>query len=131
MTIIFELDFLTVSAAGRNNCLWSRYVTDCAPGEQHGASTIVWPGSARLFEKLAASDPDRFKMMVDLGRAREEAGVGLADGSSRPPIEVKHRAGDVFFYDIFCQHSGSSNTSQVPRFAFNRKWGSGKRTNQR
>ena len=78
----------------------SRYVTDCAPGDQHGASTIVWPGSARLFERLAASDPDRFKMMVDLGRAREEAGVGLADGSSRPPVEVKHRAGDVFFYGV-------------------------------
>ena len=78
----------------------SRYVTDCAPGDQHGASTIVWPGSARLFERLAAADPDRFKMMVDLGRAREEAGVGLADGNSRPPVEVKHRAGDVFFYGV-------------------------------
>jgi hypothetical protein len=106
------------------------YINDCAPGEQHGASTIVWPGSARRFERLAASDPERFKMMVDLGRASEEAGVGRSDGSSRAPIEVKHRAGDVLFYDIFTQHSGSSNTSQTPRFAFNRKWGQGKRINQ-
>ena len=33
--------------------------------------------------------------------------------------------------DIFTSHSGSGNTSQTPRFAFNVKWGSGKRISER
>ena len=107
------------------------YLTDCAGGdaEAHGGSTVVWPGSSRKFEKLAASDPERFRMMIDLGNAREEAQVGV-DGAEQP-IEIKHRAGDVLFYDIFCSHSGSANTSQTPRFAFNVKWGTGKRVSER
>eukprot|EP01051_Picozoa_sp_SAG22_P018591 SAG22_NODE_3173_length_1880_cov_1.692308_2_plen_47_part_00 len=31
----------------------------------------------------------------------------------------------MLFYDIFCAHSGSKNTSAVPRLAINVKWGSG------
>jgi hypothetical protein len=107
------------------------YLTDCAgrDAEAHGGSTVVWPGSSRKFEQLAASDPERFRMMIDLGNAREEAQVGV-DGAEQP-VEIKHRAGDVLFYDIFCSHSGSTNTSQTPRFAFNVKWGTGQRVSER
>lgn len=107
------------------------YLTECAGGdaEAHGGSTVVWPGSSRKFEKLAATDPARFQMMIDLGNAREEARVGVA--GAEQPIEIKHRAGDVLFYDIFCSHSGSSNTSMTPRLAFNVKWGTGKRISER
>ena len=83
------------------------YLTDCAGGdaEAHGGSTVVWPGSSRKFERLAATDPERFRMMIDLGNAREEAQVGV-DGAERP-IEVRHRAGDVLFYDIFLSHTST------------------------
>ena len=57
---------------------------------------MVWPGSSRAFERLAATDPERFRMMIDLGGAREEAGVGV-DGAAAP-IELRHRQGDVLFY---------------------------------
>ena len=71
------------------------YLTECAPGEPaaHGGSTVVWPGSSRKFERLAATDPERFKMMIALGEAREEAGVGV-DGAEAP-IELRHKQGDV------------------------------------
>jgi hypothetical protein len=107
------------------------FLNDCAGGEPgaHGGSTVVWPGSSRKFERLAASDPTRFELMIDLGSAREEARVGV-EGAEQP-IEIRHRAGDVLFYDIFTSHSGSVNTSQTPRFAFNVKWGSGKRVSER
>ena len=69
------------------------YLTDCAPDEPaaHGGSTVVWPGSSRKFERLAATDPERFKMMIALGEAREEAGVGV-DGAEAP-IELRHKQG--------------------------------------
>lgn len=68
-------------------------------------------------------------MMIDLGGAREEAGVGV-DGAAAP-IELRHRQGDVLFYDIFCSHAGSTNNSGTPRFAFNVKWGTGQRMSER
>ena len=95
----------------------------------HSGCTIVWPRSARKMERLAASDPSRFRLMWDLGAAMAEAGVGCE--GSEAPLEIQHEVGDVLFYEIFTAHAGSMNTSAVPRLAINMKWGSGKRVSER
>ena len=94
------------------------YLTDCAAGEpaEHGGSTVVWPGSSRKFERLAATDPERFRMMIDLGNAREEAGVGVE--GAEPPVELRHRAGDVLFCEFstsaaFCHHALTAGLCQT------------------
>lgn len=86
---------------------------------EHSGSTIVWPGSHRKMELLAASDPDRFEMLHTLADALTESGVlGIE------PIELKVRPGDVLFHDMFLAHRGSENLVQgKPRLAFNMKWG--------
>jgi ectoine hydroxylase-related dioxygenase (phytanoyl-CoA dioxygenase family) len=39
-----------------------------------------------------------------------------------PPVELTPRCGDVLFYHYLLAHSGSTNTSDRPRFALNMKW---------
>jgi hypothetical protein len=88
----------------------------------HGGSTVIWPGSNRLLEQLAKSDPARFERMAALSDAMMAGEAGVGAGSDSQPIEIQHRAGDVLFYDIFTAHAGSLNTSPTPRLAINLKW---------
>ncbi|MCA1596237.1 MAG: phytanoyl-CoA dioxygenase family protein [Chloroflexi bacterium] len=82
---------------------------------QHGAGTVVWPGSHRKLEALAKSDPERYELMWSLGRDLARADLG-------EPVELTPRRGDVLFYHYLCAHAGSMNTSRVPRLALNMKW---------
>jgi hypothetical protein len=67
-----------------------------SPGEgAHGGSTVVWKGSHRAMERLAAADPKRFELMHPLGGALEEAGVLELE-----KVEINVQAGDVLFYDV-------------------------------
>ena len=87
--------------------------------QEHGGSTIVWPGSHHKIGSLAASDPVRYEMFHTLAGALEESGA-----LELQPIELKVRAGDVLFHDMFLAHYGSENHAQgKPRLAFNMKWG--------
>ena len=82
---------------------------------RHGGGTVVWPGSHRLLENLALSDPARFEMMWALNR--ELPGLKLS-----APVELTPRRGDVLFYSYLCAHAGSQNVSDQPRLALNAKW---------
>jgi hypothetical protein len=82
---------------------------------EDGGGTVVWPGSHHRIEALARSDPQKYRMMWQLGRDLDKADIG-------EPERIVPRAGDVLFYHVFCAHSGSRNVSAVPRFALNRKW---------
>ena len=88
------------------------YLSDTPP---HGAGTIVWPGSHSKLEALAQSDRQRYELMwtlaCDLGRV--ELG---------PPLELTPQQGDAVFYHYLYAHSGSMNTSDLPRLALNMKW---------
>ena len=79
------------------------YLSGCSDTTEHNGSTVVWPRSSRKLEALAATDPERFALMWDLGAAMAEAEVGT-DGAE-VSIEVRHSKGDVLFYDSECDHS--------------------------
>ena len=67
-----------------------------SPGQgAHGGATVVWKGSHRAMERLAAAHPERFELMHPLGGALEEAG-----GLELEKVEVLVREGDVLFYDV-------------------------------
>ena len=82
---------------------------------RHGGGTIVWPGSQKLLEGLALSDPARFELMWALNQ--ELSHLELGD-----PVELTPRRGDVLFYSYLCAHAGSKNVSERPRLALNAKW---------
>jgi hypothetical protein len=82
---------------------------------RHGGGTVVWPGSHRLLEQLALSDPARFETMWALNQ--ELTRLELAD-----PVELTPKRGDVLFYSYLCAHAGSQNVSDQPRLALNAKW---------
>jgi hypothetical protein len=82
---------------------------------QHGGGTMVWPGSHGKLESLAKSDPVRYGMMWMLKLEIEKLDLGS-------PVELTPRCGDVLFYHYLLAHSGSTNTSDRPRFALNMKW---------
>lgn len=82
---------------------------------RHGGGTVVWPGSHRLLEGLALSDPARFETMWALNQ--ELAHVELGE-----PVELMPGRGDVLFYSYLCAHAGSQNVSDRPRLALNAKW---------
>lgn len=88
------------------------FLSDVAP---RGGGTIVWPDSPQKLERLARSDPSRYETMWALNQDLDRADLG-------EPVELVPRRGDVLFYHYLCAHSGSSNTSERPRFALNRKW---------
>jgi hypothetical protein len=81
----------------------------------HGGGTVVWPGSHKKIEALAKSDPVKYALMYDLNRDLDLAGIG-------EPLELTPQRGDVLFYHYLLAHAGSSNVSDRPRFAMNRKW---------
>jgi hypothetical protein len=82
---------------------------------RHGGGTIVWPGSHRVIEALAKSDPTRYELMAVLNRDFKEAGIG-------DPVELTPRAGDILFYHYLLAHAGSRNMTDQPRFGLNHKW---------
>ncbi|MDA1191176.1 MAG: phytanoyl-CoA dioxygenase family protein [Candidatus Poribacteria bacterium] len=83
--------------------------------ESHGGATIVWPGSIHKVDAFARSDPEKYEMMWELGRAVHELNLG-------EPIEIPAKRGDVLLYHVFCIHSGSMNVNKYPRLAMNMKW---------
>jgi len=89
------------------------YFNDVAP---HSGGTVVWPGSHKIIEALAKSDPVKFATMATLN-LEIRAGYPIGDG-----IEVQSKAGDVLFYHYLCGHSGSTNAGSHPRFAIAYKW---------
>lgn len=88
------------------------YLNDVEP---HSGGTMVWPGSHRLIEALARSDPARFRLMAQLN-----AGVPSLDLGR--PVELTPRRGDVLYYHYLCAHAGSLNVGATPRFALSWKW---------
>ena len=88
------------------------FLSDVPP---HGGGTVVWPGSHRLLERLALSDPARFETMWALNQELPHAELG-------DPVEMTPRRGDVLFYSYLCAHAGSRNVSDQPRLALNAKW---------
>lgn len=88
------------------------FLNDVPP---HGAGTVVWPGSHKLLEELALSDPTHFELMWTLNQ--ELPNIALGD-----PVELTPRRGDVLFYSYLCAHAGSKNVSDRPRLALNAKW---------
>ena len=82
---------------------------------RHGGGTVVWPGSHRLLEQLALSDPARFEMMCALNQELPKLNLG-------DPVETMPKRGDVLFYSYLCAHAGSQNVSDRPRLALNAKW---------
>ncbi len=89
------------------------YFNDVAP---HSGGTVVWPGSHKIIEALAKSDPEQYALMAPLNQ-RIRDGYPIGEG-----IEVQSRAGDVLFYHYLCGHSGSTNAGSHPRFAIAHKW---------
>jgi ectoine hydroxylase-related dioxygenase (phytanoyl-CoA dioxygenase family) len=82
---------------------------------ERGGGTIVWPGSHRVIEELAKSDPERYTLMATLNQELTKAPIGQ-------PQEVLAKAGDILFYHYLLAHSGSKNITLQPRFALNHKW---------
>jgi ectoine hydroxylase-related dioxygenase (phytanoyl-CoA dioxygenase family) len=102
--------FQTFPAPFRIACMI--YLTDV---QQHGGSTVVWPGSHRRLEALAMTDPQRYKYLATLYRDISKLDLGC-------PKEIVANAGDALFYHYLCAHSGSNNTRTQPRLALNHKW---------
>jgi hypothetical protein len=84
-----------------------------APG---GGGTFVWPGSHRRLDEIFLSDKERYRYLSDLAPQVEAVCVGIE------PVEVVPQAGDVLFYGMLTAHSGSSNSSDVVRLAYNHKY---------
>jgi hypothetical protein len=82
---------------------------------QHGAPTVVWPGSHRKIEALAKSDPAHYELMQTLNQELGSLDLG-------EPIEIPGRRGDILFYHYLTAHSGSRNATDTPRFALVYKW---------
>lgn len=82
---------------------------------KHGAGTVVWPGSHRTILELAKRDPVRFETMWALNQ--ELGAMALNE-----PVELMPRRGDILYYDTYCAHAGSMNTSDRARLAMNCKW---------
>ena len=85
------------------------------PAKSHSGATVVWPGSHRLLEYLAAENPERYEYLWCVNRDLPVADLGN-------PIELIADSGDVLFHHYLCAHSGSGNTSENPRLALNHKW---------
>jgi ectoine hydroxylase-related dioxygenase (phytanoyl-CoA dioxygenase family) len=81
----------------------------------HCGATVVWPGSHRKLESLAAARPEEYKYMWALNRD-----IPMAELPS--PVELTPRAGDALFYQYLCAHAGSLNTGHEPRLALSHKW---------
>ena len=88
------------------------YLSDIQP---HSGGTIVWPGSHRRLEELAAANPERYNYLAPLNRDIPQFDLGR-------PKEITSRAGGALFYHYLCAHSGSSNSGTEPRVALNHKW---------
>jgi hypothetical protein len=88
------------------------YLNDVAP---HSGNTVVWPGSHKIIEALAKSDPAKYELMAALN-----ADLGTLDLGD--PIEIPGKRGDVLFYHYLCAHAGSRNAGTRPRFALAYKW---------
>jgi hypothetical protein len=82
---------------------------------KHSGSTVIWPGSHRQLEALAASNVHQYEYMSILNR-------DLPTLTLENPIEVTAHPGDVFFHHYLCAHSGSVNNGSEPRLALNHKW---------
>ena len=78
--------------------------------------TVVWPGSHKRMDELYMSDPARFSSLEALVPHTIEQCEGIE------PVGLRPVAGDVLFYDLFCGHGSSSNTSNEPRLATNHKF---------
>ena len=83
--------------------------------QSQSGGTIVWPGSHRRLQELAAANPDRYKYLASLNRDIPQLDLG-------GPKEITARAGGALFYHYLCAHSGSTNSGTEPRFAMNHKW---------
>lgn len=81
----------------------------------HSGATVVWPGSHRQLEALAAAHPQEYEYLAPLNREIHRLAL-------QSPIEVTTVAGDVLFYHYLCAHAGSANTGSWPRVALNHKW---------
>jgi hypothetical protein len=88
------------------------YLHDGTPG---GGNTMVWPDSARKYEALWRSNPQKYRFMKPMIDDRHLIDLG-------DPIELVPKAGDVAFIDQRCWHSGSLNNGPRPRVAMNHKW---------
>jgi ectoine hydroxylase-related dioxygenase (phytanoyl-CoA dioxygenase family) len=81
----------------------------------HSGGTVVWPGSHRRLESLAAARPKDYLFMWALDR-------DIPTAELPTPVELTPRAGDVLFYQYLCAHAGSLNTGLEPRLALSHKW---------
>ena len=88
------------------------YINDV---DQHGGGTVVWPESHHKIRMLLESDIEKYQYVWELGRD-----IHTVDLNN--PIELTPKRGDILFYHYFCAHTGSKNTSNRPRFAYNTKW---------
>jgi ectoine hydroxylase-related dioxygenase (phytanoyl-CoA dioxygenase family) len=88
------------------------YLTDTEP---HCGGTVVWPGSHRRLQELAASNHERYKYLAALNGDISQLDLGA-------PKEITAQAGDALLYQYLCTHAGSSNTGTEPRFALSHKW---------
>jgi hypothetical protein len=82
---------------------------------EHGAPTVVWPGSYKKIEELAKSDPVQYELMMSLNRDLGKLDLG-------EPIQVSSKKGDILFYHYLTAHSGSANATDIPRLALVHKW---------
>ena len=73
------------------------------------------PESHHKIRMLLESDIEKYRYVWKLGKDIHT--VGLDN-----PVELTPRKGDILFYHYFCAHTGSKNTSNRPRFAYNAKW---------
>lgn len=85
-----------------------------APGE---GGTTVWPGSHARINKLYLSDPERFASLEAIAPLVPELCEDIT------PHAVAAEAGEILFYDLFCGHGSSTNsTSDHVRLATNHKF---------
>jgi Phytanoyl-CoA dioxygenase (PhyH) len=77
--------------------------------------TVVWPGSHKQIEELAAAHRERYQYLATLND-------DLNRIVFRDPVEITASPGDVLFYHHFLAHAGSQNTSTKARIALNHKW---------
>jgi ectoine hydroxylase-related dioxygenase (phytanoyl-CoA dioxygenase family) len=83
--------------------------------QSHSGGTVVWPGSHRRLQELAAANPEQYKYLASLNRDISQLDLGS-------PKEITAHAGGALFYHYLCGHSGSANLGTEPRFALNHKW---------
>jgi ectoine hydroxylase-related dioxygenase (phytanoyl-CoA dioxygenase family) len=88
------------------------YLNDVQP---QSGGTCVWPGSHRIIEQLAKSDPVLYEKMWKLNENLSSLNLG-------EPLELLGKQGDVLFYHYLTAHSGSTNIGTYPRLALVYKW---------